>query len=190
MIIYAITHRENGTTYIGQTILSLERRWKNHIATAKRGSHYHLHRALRKYGPTAFDLSVINHASTVPELDLLECEAISQYRAARVPLYNMTKGGEGYREPRTEEHRKKIAAALEGKTFSKERCDNIAAATKGRVPWNKGKRTGPQSPELIAKRTAPLKGRTLTLEHKRKIADTEKKTKATIRALAESRVCA
>ena len=42
--------------------------------------------------------------------------------------------------PKTEEHKQKIAASNTGKKFSEERKTNISMSTKGRVPYNKGKK--------------------------------------------------
>lgn len=43
--------------------------------------------------------------------------------------------------PRTKEHNKKISRALIGTIFSKERCENISKSKKGKIAWNKGKKS-------------------------------------------------
>lgn len=45
------------------------------------------------------------------------------------------------RKPRTEETRRKISIAHMGKTLSKETCQKMSIGMKGRIPWNKGKKT-------------------------------------------------
>jgi hypothetical protein len=45
---------------------------------------------------------------------------------------------------KTEEHRKNLSISLSGKSKGKEHCENISKGKIGTVPWNKGKKTGPQ----------------------------------------------
>jgi len=50
----------------------------------------------------------------------------------------------------------------------------ISETSKGRTPWNKGKKIGPQSTESIAKRSAATKGVAKSDSHKRKIGDAQR----------------
>ena len=58
----------------------------------------------------------------------------------------------------TPEHIEAAAAPKRGKKHTKERCNNISAALKGNVPWNKGKTVGPRSEESILKQKLNAKG--------------------------------
>src|SRR6185312_10648348 len=58
--------------------------------------------------------------------------------------------------PRSEENRENVRQALLGKPLSEERKRKISEATKGRVPWNKGKQ---HSAETKLKIGAKSKGR-------------------------------
>jgi hypothetical protein len=99
------------------------------------------------------------------------------------PLCNHTNGWEGisgYRH--TRKTKAKISVASKGREItwtdkivatrrkngtyemSIEQKAKLSKARKGRSPWNKGLKTGPQSPELIAKRFATLIGRKRTPE--------------------------
>ena len=57
--IYKITNKINNKVYIGQTINSLEKRFKQHLSEAKQGKNCRLHSAIRKYGIDAFVIEPI-----------------------------------------------------------------------------------------------------------------------------------
>ena len=53
--IYKITNLVNGKSYVGQTIRTIEERWKQHIKDSKGNKDdFYLHRAIRKYGKENF----------------------------------------------------------------------------------------------------------------------------------------
>ncbi len=83
------------TQYIGKTVQQLSKRWASHLYYARRGSKFHLHRAIRKYGTEAFTLETI-HTVAQDEESLNEWEMffIAALRKAG-RLYNLTNGGEG-----------------------------------------------------------------------------------------------
>jgi group I intron endonuclease len=65
MIIYKITNTLNGKMYIGQTIRSIEERWKRHKNDALNNIlNTHFARAIRYYGPEVFTVEVIDIATT------------------------------------------------------------------------------------------------------------------------------
>ena len=69
MVIYKITCLETDKIYIGQSKNTAERRFKHHIKGAISGElNTHLARAIRKYGPEAFKLEVIDKADSQEEL--------------------------------------------------------------------------------------------------------------------------
>ena len=89
MWVYKITNIQNNKVYIGQTIRPIEQRFKRHIADAMNGSlDTHLARAIRKYGPDNFKLSLICSCKSQKEL----CEQ-EQYW---IRYYNSVQ--EGYNE--------------------------------------------------------------------------------------------
>jgi group I intron endonuclease len=171
MIIYLLRCTVSGKAYIGQSIHSLEDRWKIHLKDAKRGAPYMLHKAIRKYGPEAFEKTVLQEVSAVEELNTLEIYYIKTQNT-KVPFgYNMTDGGEGHKgqefslEHRrklseslignkhtaghvlTEEHKSKVSIALKGKTRSAEARANMSIGQKGNQKWLGRK----HSPETIEK---------------------------------------
>lgn len=94
MLVYLIRNSVNGKCYVGQTITSLQRRWHKHISDArlKRGCRL-LGAAIRKYGENAFELSVVETASVINELNLLEEKFIRKYRTKAPYGYNLSDGG-------------------------------------------------------------------------------------------------
>lgn len=66
-----------------------------HLAAVRRGSQYHFHRAIRKYGADAFRLEVIYTAKTTAELTAMETFFIVLYQSHKPENgYNMTLGGD------------------------------------------------------------------------------------------------
>lgn len=112
MVLYLIQQSVTGKSYIGKTIQPLRTRWLRHCWSAKRGSRYAIHGALRKYGPDAFTITQILEATTYKELDMSERLCIAAFKAAGLELYNRTGGGEGSGTPKSADARKKISASV------------------------------------------------------------------------------
>lgn len=91
-IIYKITNKVNGKSYIGQTRYTLEFRWRQHIH--KKDNTY-FHNAIRKYGPENFTLEVLEECST-SNLNEREIFYIAKYNTFKEG-YNLTTGGDGNR---------------------------------------------------------------------------------------------
>lgn len=97
-IIYKITNKTNGYSYIGLTTKSLERRFNRHLQDAKSGSSYVFHRALMEYGEENFEKEVLEN--NIPRENLPEREIywIAHYHTwimdEQCKGYNMTRGGD------------------------------------------------------------------------------------------------
>lgn len=91
-LIYKITNNINGKSYIGQTQLSLKKRWDEHIRASKIYD-YKFYRAIRKYGIECFSQEIIEE---VPNKLLNEREIywIAFYDTYKNG-YNSTLGGDG-----------------------------------------------------------------------------------------------
>lgn len=74
----------------------------------------------------------------------------------------------------SEETREKIRNSLKGKTISLETREKMRIANAGRIPWNKGKQTGPASEERRKKISEALTGRERSLEHKQNLSKARK----------------
>jgi len=92
MIIYQITNKITNDIYIGKTIHSTKVRYSRHKYTAfKSKSQTYLHRAMRKYGDNNFNITKLDEAKSLIELNEKEMLWIEKLK----PKYNMTKGSDG-----------------------------------------------------------------------------------------------
>jgi len=96
-IVYKITNKKNGKSYIGKTEYSLEHRWNRHLSSARNGSKFRFHSAIRKYGEDCWDLSVIETYQTEEENFINEKEShfIKLFESDTKKGYNATSGGNG-----------------------------------------------------------------------------------------------
>lgn len=136
MIIYKITNKQNNKVYIGQTINSLEARWKRHQTDALNNIiDTHFARAIRYYGAENFEVEIIDTASSQEELTQKEYYWIDYYQAS-INGYNENDdgfkcGGNTYKNKSSEELEKiknKIRESkLGGKNpqATKVKCKNI-----------------------------------------------------------------
>lgn len=96
--IYKITNLVNQKCYIGQTMKSIEERWKVHKRVSKkksdRGYNYPLYKAMRKYGIENFTIEQIEECNE-KDLDEREIYWIKQYDSTSHMGYNQTLGGSG-----------------------------------------------------------------------------------------------
>ena len=88
-----ITNKHSNNVYVGQTRLPVEKRWKTHLSEATHlNKHFKLHQAIRKYGDSAFTVSVLEEnlpdraAANAAEVSWIA--ALDSYRHG----YNMTRG--------------------------------------------------------------------------------------------------
>lgn len=134
--IYCHTNRVNGKRYVGQTVYSMEKRWGDHVAAAKRGEWGSrvFNRAIRKHGVDAFDHQVLEVVSTQEEADLYEILWIEQL-TCRVPHgYNLQSGGGGQGLLHADTKR------LIGKA-SRARWEKIPTKERSKLPPAEGLRT-------------------------------------------------
>lgn len=108
MIIYKITNLENNKVYIGQTVNSLEERWRRHCNDAINNNlNTHFARAIRLYGKDKFFPEIIDTAKTQEELTAKEQYWIQFYNSVKTG-YNETNainksGGNTYQSKTDEE---------------------------------------------------------------------------------------
>lgn len=111
MIIYKITNKLNGKSYIGQTTQTLSQRWYQHKYNSK-DKDTKLARAIRKYGISNFSISTIYETDNYEDLNKMEEIFISQYNTTKKG-YNIRTGGAN--SPRSEETKRKLSESRKGK---------------------------------------------------------------------------
>jgi group I intron endonuclease len=142
MIIYKITNKINGKSYIGQTTQPIGYRWRKHL---RKESHCAALRAsLIKYGSENFTIEEMCKAESLEQLNLLEQEFIVKFNTLTPNGYNMTTGG--FNSSATDEVRLKLSAAksgqnhpMFGKKLTKEHKARIGSALVGRSMSEKQK---------------------------------------------------
>lgn len=115
MLVYKLTCRVTGKSYIGATQNPLPQRLANHRARANASGlkgMYPLSQAIREHGWDSFDVTVLSHARNLPEMLEMERGAITLYRTLHPDGYNYLNGGGG---------------------------DWLGGGGRGKVPWNRGK---------------------------------------------------
>ena len=91
-IIYKITNKVNGKSYIGQTRYTIEFRWKQH--QHKKDNTY-FHNAIKKYGIENFSIEILEECN-INDLNSREIFYIAKYDTFNNG-YNLTIGGDGNR---------------------------------------------------------------------------------------------
>lgn len=143
MFVYLITNIISGKRYVGQTIYTLEWRWKQHLknknCTALQG-------AIEKYGVENFIIEAICEPPTIELLNDMERYFIETYNSLAPNGYNLTTGGERpspsqetrvrqaeaqLGKKQSEETKQKRRVAITGKKRSEETKQRMAEAQKG-----------------------------------------------------------
>jgi len=143
MDIYGIfSKHHNKIVYVGQTIKTTEKRWKEHLDTAfKNKCNFIFYNAIRKYGKDNFEFQILNSSGqTVDELNLLEIKYILEYKTFHTKdssgCYNLTTGGSQCEF--SELTKKKISRALKNKPKSEEHKRKMSNCMKGEKNPNYG----------------------------------------------------
>ncbi len=158
MIIYKITNLINNKIYIGQTVKTLEQRWKEHLKSAKNNDHKHLYQSINYYGKNNFKIEIIDQANSIDELNSKEKYWINYYKSLDPNIgYNNIDGGianpmnynniKDYHDSkmRSKEIREKISRTMktlrQEKGFSQETRNKISQKLKGNQHFKGKKRT-------------------------------------------------
>lgn len=150
--IYAIINTESNKIYIGSTN-RLRKRRNEHFTRLRHNNHTnkHLQNSWNKYGEDAFEFRVLE-----------ECEesVLMERENFYIDKYNSIDRKLGYNIDKAERH-----------TFSKEHCENISKAKKGKPSPNKGRKGmwKPNEEQLEKMRIASM-GRKQTPESIEKIS--------------------
>lgn len=156
MIIYKITNKLNGKSYIGQTVRDFDTRLAEH----KRKQNSIVGKAINKYGDDNFHYEIIARALTIDELNNLEYELIKAYNTLAPNGYNQVEGG----------------GSTTGYTYKEESKKKMSLAKKGRFSGENNSFYGKTHSEETKQRLSQArKGRKLSEEWKTKIAESQYK---------------
>lgn len=183
--IYCIYCLPTGKSYFGQTVKSIEKRYKQHLRAAQRGENTKLCKAIRKYGSKNFTIEGVISVETSSlqalkaKLDFLERHFIQKYDTRRNG-YNMTDGGDGlvgdghpmFGKHHSIESRMKIASKLRGKTLSEEHRMRISKTERGKIVSEDTKR---KISEARKKQIPPMLGKRFSDEHRRKLSEAHRR---------------
>jgi group I intron endonuclease len=180
-IVYMVTNKVNGKSYIGQTIKNLSIRKRNHITEAKR-SNFYFHQALIKYSKDNFKWEILEYCDSKEELDEMEFHYIKQYNTFRPGGYNLTYGGDGcVGLIVSKESRQKMSKARKGRRMTE--------TARQRLILNHADFSGKNNPmygitspmkgknhteETIRKISMKLKGKKFSEDHKKKLSNSAK----------------
>lgn len=134
MEIYKIVNRINSKIYIGQTIHTIQQRWKRHCYDALNyRTNTRFAKAIRDFGPESFSVEKIDEANSKEELNQKEKYWIKFYDSIATG-YNSTDGGEDTNtyahktEEELKEIKEKISRTKQGKLNPRSRaakCFNV-----------------------------------------------------------------
>lgn len=159
MYVYAIKF-PNGKMYIGATTISVNKRFKEHIAAAKRVDSK-FYRALNKYGSENVEVIEIKQFDTKEKMFNAEKILISRHKT-NINGYNTTIGGEGASGIiLTDEQRKKMS------TSQLSRFQRIEERIKASVAYKKWYK---ENPDYVTKINKKRTEKVRSEEHRRKMS--------------------
>lgn len=136
--VYMILHSASDTRYVGSSAREIRKRWYNHRRNLRKNIHpcQHLQNAWNKYGEDAFVFVVLENTSPECVLDAEQKWCIL-FKDAGFRLYNTridSRSQAGMHH--SEDAKRKISKAHQGRIKSAEERANISRALKGRAaPW-------------------------------------------------------
>lgn len=177
--IYIIEHTASARRYVGSAV-DLENRLAAHRSLLRADKHKnrYLQAAWRKYGEDAFVFGFLEFIQHKEELVPAEQAWIDALNCVAPHGFNLApKAGSSLGVVHSDEYRKRISEIKRGNTYrlgmrhSEETKRRISEKSRGRK----------QSPELIERRIAPLRGRKRDLSYMR-TPETQARRAAAIRA--------
>lgn len=136
MIVYKITNKINGKSYIGQTVRSLEERFRSHCAD--NSGCLAIKAAIDKYGRENFVIETLFKAESLEELNDKEAKFINDFNTLAPNGYNLKIGGNSPRF--SDESRKRMSKSRKAYKQSEESIRKGAITRSGEGNWAFGKR--------------------------------------------------
>lgn len=181
MVIYRVTNKLNGKSYVGQTIQSLLRRQSRHLSDVRNGDESYFHRALRKCGTDNFIWQVICICPNINSLNEQEQYYIALFNLTNSKHgYNLTSGGLNYII--SDETRKKMSELQRGKVTSEITKKKMSKARQGIQFTDEHRenirqsRIGQKMSEVAkSKISKSLTGRPVSQKTRKKLSESNKK---------------
>ena len=179
--IYLITCNKNNKRYVGQTVKDPKERFKEHIRSAKRGSEFPLHRAMRKHGVDAFTLETLCLCpiENLTNMEAYYAEIFESYGWDSPGGYNAVWCSESFMlgVKLSPEHIEKMRQSNLGRKLSPEHIEKLRQA-------NLGKK---RSPEIIEKVRQANLGKKMSPEHIEKMRQANLGKKRSPEAIEKTR---
>ncbi len=140
-VVYTIIDGTNDMEYVGQTVGTVEKRFKEHMR-----SPYRIGKAIRAHGAENFVIAILKVCYSKAELDFREKHLIKSRNTLSPNGYNLTEGGEG--GTLCAESCAKLSASKIGHVVSKETRARLSAINTGK----------PQTAEAREKNAAAQRG--------------------------------
>jgi group I intron endonuclease len=166
-IVYELLCLTTRLRYIGQTVQSLNARWRGHVRAADHDVDWELPKAIREHGTSNFEKRVICECQSRSELNEAEKHWINALNTVWPNGYNLRNSG----QYTSDETRLKMRLAKLGKKQSDEHKRKISEALQGRIGTWAGRT---QNEESNQKRSVALAGKKkspFTEKHRRNIAE-------------------
>jgi len=133
--LYYVENKINGRMYIGQTHMTIEKRWYFHKSN---NSHcIILNNAIKKYGADNFEINIFQYCETQEEADQVEIYWITELKII-CKLYNIKEGGSSGKH--SKKTCTKISKSLIGNKRAKGMSPNQTSFIKGNQAPNKGRK--------------------------------------------------
>lgn len=124
----------SGKVYIGQTVQSVDKRWKQHVDAAHREYKDHckvLNRSIRKYGSKHFTVEILEECKN-EDLDTKEQEYIQKHNTMVPHGMNIKCGGKSGKH--SEETKHMISNSLLGRLVTMETRQKLSSTTNPQLP--------------------------------------------------------
>jgi group I intron endonuclease len=142
MIVYRLTSRTSGKSYIGITATALSKRWQSHVSVAmKHTSQSAVHAAIRLYGRNDFTIEVIQTETDRPQACAAERALIVLHNTISPYGYNLTAGGDGGSTTKGRAHSAETRAKMSRTAMGVKKS---ASAVENRRKALTGRKAGPR----------------------------------------------
>lgn len=163
MFIYLIKNVINQKCYVGQTVQTLEKRWKRHCwQSTQQSSRMAISKALSVHGIESFELTLLQTCDDQQSLNAAEQAWIAKLNTLAPHGYNLTTGG-NMKGHLSDESKRKISVANQGRIRSVETKEKLSISHQGWIPsevtrekWRQAFKGKKQAISVVEKRAEAL----------------------------------